>query len=115
MDTRLGNIPALQQVFNDENIHVGYSGHEVGFAPTIVAVTLGAKIIERHFCLSRHSFVHHIECSLEPDEFADMVNTIHQVPAMMESGWGVKHSEKKFLKQGVYGGTNFLQGGSVIK
>jgi N-acetylneuraminate synthase len=31
---------------------VGYSGHEYGLTPTVMAVTLGAKIIERHITLS---------------------------------------------------------------
>tara|TARA_Y100000310_G_C20660492_1_gene804469 strand:+ start:1048 stop:1902 length:855 start_codon:yes stop_codon:yes gene_type:complete len=33
---------------------VGYSGHEYGLTPTVIAVSLGAKIIERHITLSHH-------------------------------------------------------------
>ena len=32
---------------------IGYSGHEVGLATTLAAVTFGAKVIERHITLSR--------------------------------------------------------------
>ena len=32
---------------------IGYSGHEVGLAPTWAAVTLGATFVERHITLDR--------------------------------------------------------------
>ena len=32
---------------------IGYSGHEVGLAPTWAAVTLGAAFVERHITLDR--------------------------------------------------------------
>jgi N-acetylneuraminate synthase len=70
---KLGNLAALYHLFGSDRITIGYSGHETGWVPTLAAIELGAKMIERHFCLSRHSFVHHIECSLEPDEYASLV------------------------------------------
>ena len=63
-------------MWQSDRVSIGYSGHEQGILPSIAASMLGAEFIERHFCLSRKSFVHHIECSLEPDEFKEMVNTI---------------------------------------
>ena len=33
---------------------VGYSGHEYGLTPTVIAVALGAKIIERHITINHH-------------------------------------------------------------
>ncbi|MBI9071302.1 MAG: N-acetylneuraminate synthase family protein [Melioribacteraceae bacterium] len=35
------------------NITIGYSGHETGLAPTVAAVALGAKFVERHITLDR--------------------------------------------------------------
>ena len=66
---RLGNIVALRQRYESEQIQIGYSGHEVGIVPSVAAMQLGARMIERHFCVSRRSFAHHIECSLEPAEY----------------------------------------------
>ena len=106
----LGNITALKAKFVDPRIHIGYSGHEEGWIPTLIAVALGAEIIERHFCISRDSFVHHIECSLEPDEFKDMTWTINNMPNIYDTNFGMKESEEKFLLQGSYG-TDNLQGG----
>ena len=63
----------MKREFGDERIKIGYSGHETGIEPSLAAIALGAEMVERHFALSRRSFVHHIECSLEPDEYQRMV------------------------------------------
>ena len=36
------------------NAEIGYSGHEYGLEPTVVAVQLGAKIVERHITLDHN-------------------------------------------------------------
>lgn len=112
---RLGNIPELKRRFGDDRIRIGYSGHEEGIAATLAAVDLGAEMIERHFCLSRHSFAHHIECSLEPEEFGAMVQLIrgpaaarHQYAATLPcpsraTDFGMTESERAFLVEQAYG------------
>ncbi|MGI9416224.1 MAG: N-acetylneuraminate synthase family protein [Geminicoccaceae bacterium] len=111
---RLGNIPVLKRHFGDERITIGYSGHETGIEPSLAAIALGAEMIERHFALSRHSFVHHIECSLEPDEFQRMVaiarsvkdlsGYVEKLPrAALASSFGMSSSEKDFLVDHQYG------------
>jgi N-acetylneuraminate synthase len=76
---KLGNIFTLKERFESPNVEIGYSGHEEGYVPTYAAIALGAKTIERHFCLSRTSFVHHIECSLEPDEYKELIANVKNV------------------------------------
>ena len=44
---------------------IGYSGHEKGLEPTVVAVALGAKIIERHITLSHNMWGTDQNSSLE--------------------------------------------------
>lgn len=111
---RLGNIPVLKRQFGDDRIKVGYSGHEMGIEPSLAAIALGAEMVERHFALSRHSFVHHIECSLEPDEFRKMVAIaqsvsdlspyIEQLPReALASNFGMSSTEKDFLVDHQYG------------
>lgn len=106
----LGNITVLKEKFPDPRIHVGYSGHEEGWIPTLVATSLGAEIIERHFCISRDSFVHHIECSLEPDEFKDMTWTIDAMPDIHDTNFGMSECEEKFLLRNTYGTDNLKEG-----
>lgn len=111
---RFGNIGVLKKYFEDERIKIGYSGHEEGVLPTYGAVKQGASCIERHFCLSRHSFAHHIECSLEPNEFGTMVKTIREgkIPDDIANQlgeraygttFGMTEMEKSFLQNATYG------------
>ena len=112
---RLGNITAMKKMWESDRVRIGYSGHEEGIVPSIAAAMLGAEFIERHFCLSRDSFVHHIECSLEPDEFKQMVDTIRNgafdpsgiETILCESAWdsefGMTEMEKSFLLHNRYG------------
>ena len=108
-----GNIGVLIKEFQDDRIKIGYSGHEIGESTTIaLADRYKLETIERHFCLSRHSFVHHIECSLEPNEFKHMVNEIRYsnvVPSIDERAWktsfGMSDVEKEFLENKKYGNT----------
>ena len=117
---RLENIAVLKEKFaSDDRISIGYSGHELGFIPSLAAADLGAEFIERHFAMSRHSFVHHIECSLEPQEFKEMVEIIrsgndlkeiygkHLDRASFESFFGMSEIEKSFLIDQTYG-TKFV-------
>lgn len=111
---RLGNLETLRHHFAGPRVHIGYSGHEEGLAASLAAVDLGAEMVERHFCLSRHSFVHHIECSLEPEEFAQMVALVRSgepLPAHYEdlpdaafaSALGMSAAERDFLVEQRYG------------
>ena len=113
-DLRLGNIEVFQREFASDRIAIGYSGHEQGIKPTLAAVDLGAKLIERHFTLSRHSFVHHIECSLEPEEYMELIEIVRSgrdlqefyadlPPEAFESSFGMSESEKDFLIHQKYG------------
>lgn len=84
-EARLDLIAALR---NRYHVLVGYSGHEIGFLPTLVAVGLGAKIVERHITLDKslEGFDHSL--SLEPDELREMVARIREVESMF--GFGSK-------------------------
>jgi N-acetylneuraminate synthase len=111
---RLGNIAELRRHFASDRVRIGYSGHEEGVAPSLAAVAMGAELVERHFCLSRHSFVHHIECSLEPDELRELVARARDPreiavaqaalpPAAYARQFGMSDTEKPFLIEQTYG------------
>ena len=111
---RLGNINVLKERYQSDKIEIGYSGHEEGILPTYGAIISGATCIERHFCLSRHSFVHHIECSLEPAEYKEMVATVrnNSISSNLSDiiglecfgvGFGMTDMEESFLVKNTYG------------
>jgi N-acetylneuraminate synthase len=79
---------------------IGYSGHEVGLIPSVVAVGLGASIVERHFTLDRAMWGSDQAASVEPVGFERLVKYIRVTE--MSLGDGVKHvyeSEQSSLKK----------------
>jgi len=59
------NIEAVRKLLDRFVPPVGYSGHEVGLLPSIVAVVLGASVIERHITLDRAMYGSDQAASLE--------------------------------------------------
>lgn len=111
---RLRNLTILREEFASDRVRIGYSGHEVGIAPSVLAMDMGAEMIERHFCVSRSTFAHHIDCSLEPDEFAELVRLSqpgcdracvwHGLPEeVFDTGFGMSDNERAFLIDQTYG------------
>lgn len=62
---------------------VGLSDHSLGSAVSVAAVALGAKVIEKHFTLSRAEGGADASFSMEPDEFRRMVYDIRNVEKAM--------------------------------
>jgi len=69
----LRTIPDLCTEFG---VVPGLSDHTLGIAVPVVAVALGACIVEKHFTLSRSEPGPDSSFSLEPEEFSDMVEAI---------------------------------------
>jgi sialic acid synthase SpsE/sugar phosphate isomerase/epimerase len=71
----------LKWIKHLEKLHplVGYSGHERGINVSLAAVSLGAKVIERHFTLDRKMEGPDHAASLEFDEFKNLINGIREI------------------------------------
>ena len=69
-DMNLATIPDMHERFG---VPVGLSDHSMGSLAAVVGVSLGACVVEKHFCLSRAIKNPDSEFSMEPDEFAGMV------------------------------------------
>ena len=65
---------------------VGYSGHEVGLAPTWAAVALGATFVERHITLDRSMWGSDQAASVEVGGFMRLVSNIRDVEKAMGDG-----------------------------
>jgi N-acetylneuraminate synthase len=79
---------------------VGYSGHEVGLIPSVVAVAMGACVIERHITLDRAMWGSDQAASVEPQGFERLVKYIRVTEESL--GDGVKQvyaSEASSLKK----------------
>lgn len=74
-DMNLKTIPNLAETFG---VISGLSDHTLGITVPIAAVALGAKIIEKHFTLSRADGGPDAAFSLEPEELKAMVKAIRE-------------------------------------
>lgn len=86
------NLLVIKTFHDKYKIPVGYSGHEkpeYGVFLSVAAVAMGASMLERHFTLKREMWGSDQKVSLEPSEFAQMIQQIRTIEKAM--GDGQKH------------------------
>lgn len=74
-EANLLTIPDLKKRFG---VEVGLSDHTMGFVAPVVAVTLGARVIEKHFILDKSIGGPDASFSLDEKEFTEMVAAVRQ-------------------------------------
>jgi len=82
---------------------LGYSGHEPGLAPTLAAVALGAKIIERHITLDRAMFGSDQAASLEPTGFRRLVKDVRAIELALGDGIKKVYPSEEKIKEKLRG------------
>jgi len=65
---------------------IGYSGHERGISVSLAAISMGAKVIERHFTFDRDMEGPDHAASLDPNEFSALVKGIREIEDAMGDG-----------------------------
>ena len=73
------NLLTIPDMIHRFGIPVGVSDHTMGSLVPIVAVSLGATIVEKHFILSRTNGGPDSAFSMEPNEFREMIDSIRNV------------------------------------
>lgn len=79
-DANLLTIPNLAQTFG---VISGFSDHTLGSTAPIVAVTLGAKVIEKHFILDKSIGGVDADFSMDKQEFLDMIKAIRDTEKLL--------------------------------
>ena len=96
-NSNLLTIPHMRQLFGCE---VGLSDHTLGIGVATAAVALGATVIEKHFTLSRQDGGVDSAFSLEPHEFASLVQeSIRASEALGEIKYGPTPAELNSLSR----------------
>ena len=80
------NLKAMQTIQSAFDIKVGYSDHTLGIEIPMVAVAMGASIIEKHFTLDRNLQGPDHKASLEPNELKAMVKAIRDIEVALGDG-----------------------------
>lgn len=91
-DARLKTIPHLAEAFS---VIAGLSDHTPGTAAAVAGVVLGARVIEKHFTLSRSDGGPDSAFSLEPGELARLVSDCRNAwEAMGSVSYDLSESER---------------------
>jgi len=91
-DMNLATIADMKKRFGTI---IGLSDHSLGSEAAIVGVAFGAQVIEKHLCLSRQINNPDAPFSMEPQEFADMVTSLHKaVEAIGVPNYELAENEK---------------------
>lgn len=80
------NLSAMTNIGQELNILTGYSDHTNGLLVPVMAVTLGAVIIEKHFTLNKKMPGPDHQASLNPVELKKMVERIREAQHALGNG-----------------------------
>ncbi len=107
-EANLNSIPYLKKKLK---IKIGYSDHTIGIVAPVIASTIGADVIEKHFTLNKNysNFRDH-NLSADPNEMSQMVQLIRRAKLMMGKNMKIiSKSEKKNLlstRRSIYASRN---------
>ncbi|OGX34114.1 MAG: pseudaminic acid synthase [Omnitrophica WOR_2 bacterium RIFCSPLOWO2_02_FULL_50_19] len=90
------NLKTIPDMIKKFNCPIGLSDHSLGIAASIAAVSLGAKMLEKHFTLSRKIKTPDSFFSMEPREFKLLIENVRIAEkAMGKVFYGLSREEKK--------------------
>lgn len=92
-DVCLLEICRLKREYGSKVKQIGFSGHHLGIAVDIAAITLGAEWVERHFTLDRTWKGTDHAASLEPGGMAKLTRDIRNVEKAL------MHKNQEILKE----------------
>jgi N-acetylneuraminate synthase len=94
------NLRMIQTLKDNFSCPIGYSGHEVGLVTSVIAVGLGACLVERHVTLDRAMWGSDQAASVEPQGVRTLVKYIRVTEKALGDGQKkVYESEQSTLKK----------------
>jgi N,N'-diacetyllegionaminate synthase len=93
------NLKAMITLKNTFKTLVGFSDHTLGITIPIAAVSLGAKVIEKHFTLDKNIKGPDHKASLNPEELKEMVIEIRKVEKSLGNGIKKPIKEEEKIKK----------------
>jgi pseudaminic acid synthase len=99
------NLRTINYIEKRFGVLAGLSDHSTGIVAPVVAVSQGAKFIEKHFTLDRTFGGPDAKFSLEPKEFRDMVTSVRNAEKTLGTvGYELeeKAKEHRFLSRSIF-------------
>lgn len=92
------NLATISDMGKRFGVPIGLSDHTLGDLSAIASVAMGARVVEKHFCMARSEGGPDASFSMEPAEFKEMVEHIRQVEkAMGQVSYGVTKTEESSM------------------
>ncbi len=88
------NLSVIPEFKKEFSCPIGYSGHERGVTPSVIAVVMGANSVERHITVDRTNWGSDQAASLEMAGLYHMVRDIRQVPHLLGDGKKVVYNRE---------------------
>ena len=88
------NLRAMNTLTHALGLPVGYSDHSEGFLAAVISVSLGAKVLEKHFTLDKSLPGPDHKASSTPDEFAELVQNVRRAERMLGSPRKARQAEE---------------------
>lgn len=85
-DADEANLNMIRTLKKEFSCPIGYSGHERGVTPSVIAAVLGAVSVERHITVDRTNWGSDQAASLELAGLYHMARDIRQVPLLLGNG-----------------------------
>lgn len=107
------NLKALVKLKEKFKVEVGLSDHSFGFLAPVVAVALGACVIEKHFILDKSIKSEDSEFSLDFNEFKAMVDAVRQAESTLGDGnlaLGEKELKNRTFARSLYASKDIKKG-----
>jgi pseudaminic acid synthase len=107
------NLLTINDMINRYNVIGGLSDHTLGHEVPTLAVAMGARVIEKHFTLSRDSGSPDDAFSLTPGEFKEMVEAVRNAENIIGSityGGVLSEKETKKLRRSLFIVKNMKKG-----
>ena len=86
------NLRVMKTLMKESGVLVGYSDHTLGSQTAVMAIAMGACMLEKHLTLDKNLPGPDQAASMEPLEFREMMKEIHKATVILGS------SQKKLLQ-----------------
>ena len=118
VENNSANLNSIRFLLDNFHISVGYSDHTQGIEACIASVSLGARVLEKHFTLDKNfsDFRDH-QISADPKEMANLVRSVRIVEDQI--GQFEKEIQKSELKnintmrRSIYAAKNIKKGSTL--
>ena len=95
-DLQLSFISTLKKLF--PQLIIGYSDHSKTIIPSLVAISLGAEVIEKHFVLSKNQIGPDVVCSMDKNDLQLLIQASDIFYKKKDKTRTITRAEKKTAK-----------------